>query len=293
MSDAASYYRNNQRGFTLVELVMVLVLLGVMAVSIGGFITLSSQTFVNVSSRDQALSNVRFVIERLNREVRNAVPNSVRIAGNCLEFIPIQSSAFYTELPTDATSKSDQITAVEFYNQSGSNEYMCELHSGVCADVVSVYGLNEAALYKNVHSALAPDTGQIFSIKSIAAASGNTKLITLNKNVAFEDESPTKRLYIMNSPVSFCHDGDEVWRYENYDINDAQQTPPVSNSIIRTGGIQKNLMAANITSLQFFDEPATLSRNARVKYQITTKTNEGSNSDNISFMQTINLRNVP
>ena len=90
------------KGFTLIELVTVIVLLGIMATGIGGFITLSTQTFVNVSERDELLASARFAIERLNREVSNAVPNSIRIATDidsnrqCLEFMPIQASTSYT-----------------------------------------------------------------------------------------------------------------------------------------------------------------------------------------------------
>ena len=66
-------------GFTLLELIIVIVLLGVMSVGISGFITLSTQTYLNVSERDKLLSSARFAVERLNREIRNSVPNSIRI----------------------------------------------------------------------------------------------------------------------------------------------------------------------------------------------------------------------
>ena len=87
-----------ESGFTLLELIIVIILLGVMAVGITGFITLSTQTYLNVTERDELLASARFAVERLNREVRNALPNSLRVKTNvdtnkqCLEFIPIQAS---------------------------------------------------------------------------------------------------------------------------------------------------------------------------------------------------------
>ncbi len=39
-------------GLTLMELIIVIILLGVMAVGIAGFITLTTQTYLNVSERD-------------------------------------------------------------------------------------------------------------------------------------------------------------------------------------------------------------------------------------------------
>ncbi|AVV84022.1 MSHA biogenesis protein MshO [Shewanella putrefaciens] len=46
------------------------------------------------------LSQSRFVVERMTRELRSAVPNSVRVNTDsltyqCIEFVPIQASTSY------------------------------------------------------------------------------------------------------------------------------------------------------------------------------------------------------
>ncbi|MEC9260142.1 MAG: prepilin-type N-terminal cleavage/methylation domain-containing protein, partial [Pseudomonadota bacterium] len=69
----------HNRGFTLIELVTVIVILGVASAGIASFVRGSMQTYIDVSTREQLLSESRFAIERLKRELRNAVPNSVRI----------------------------------------------------------------------------------------------------------------------------------------------------------------------------------------------------------------------
>jgi len=76
------------RGFTLVELVMVILLLGVMATFTSQFIGIGTQIYGDASRREQLMSDARFALERLNRELRDAVPGSVRIedeAGNPLD----------------------------------------------------------------------------------------------------------------------------------------------------------------------------------------------------------------
>ena len=89
-------------GFTLMELIIVIIIMGVMSVGIAGFIKLSTQTYLNVTERDELLANARFAVERLNREVRNALPNSIRtdnnVTTNCLEFVPIKTSTVYTQI---------------------------------------------------------------------------------------------------------------------------------------------------------------------------------------------------
>lgn len=52
-----------ESGFTLLELIIVIILLGVMAVGITGFITLSTQTYLNVTERDELLASARFAVK--------------------------------------------------------------------------------------------------------------------------------------------------------------------------------------------------------------------------------------
>lgn len=94
-------------GFTLVELVMVILLLGIMATFTSQFIGIGSQIYGDASSREQLMSDARFAMERLNRELRDAVPGSERIetaggawvdSGACLRFWPISTSSRYFAL---------------------------------------------------------------------------------------------------------------------------------------------------------------------------------------------------
>ncbi len=94
-------------GFTLVELVMVILLLGVMATFSSQFIGIGTQIYGDASRREQLMSDARFALERLNRELRDAVPGSVRIEdeagkgadqGTCLRFWPIATASRYLSL---------------------------------------------------------------------------------------------------------------------------------------------------------------------------------------------------
>jgi MSHA biogenesis protein MshO len=70
------------KGFTLVELVTVIIVLGVVSVGISGFIRTGVQTYSDVIERDQLLGDSRFVVERIHRELRLAIPNSARVTAN-------------------------------------------------------------------------------------------------------------------------------------------------------------------------------------------------------------------
>ena len=105
------------RGFTLMEMILVIIILGIMGAGISGFISLSTQSYLNATNRDELIGNARFVIERLSRELRNAVPNSIRVqswAGNrlqCIQFTPIVASTVYT----DDTQSEGACTSTNIY----------------------------------------------------------------------------------------------------------------------------------------------------------------------------------
>ena len=58
------------------------------------------------------------VIERLSRELRNAVPNSIRVqswAGGraqCLQFTPIVASTVYTDIPVSPETPSKSLSVI-------------------------------------------------------------------------------------------------------------------------------------------------------------------------------------
>ena len=93
------------RGFTLIELVVVILLLGVMATFTSQFISTGTQLYADASAREQLMSDVRFGVERLNREVRDAVPGTLSLSsdGQCVSFWPLAAVSRYVSLPLSAS----------------------------------------------------------------------------------------------------------------------------------------------------------------------------------------------
>lgn len=71
-----------QRGFTLVELVMVITLAGAVAVMVATALSRPLEGFVAQSRRAELVDLAVGALNRMARDIRLAVPNSVRLSGN-------------------------------------------------------------------------------------------------------------------------------------------------------------------------------------------------------------------
>jgi len=212
---------NKTKGFTLLELIIVIIILGVMSVGIAGFITLSTQTYLNVSERDELLANARFVTERLNREIRNAVPNSLRLtnAGQCLEFTPIIESTTYTDIPVAPETARNTINVIKF------DEAFDTSWNAV------VYPLNTDDVYGN--------NNKVHGVDSIVET-GDEWVITLDNNVLYKEESPTQRIYFINGTVEYCLTSEhELERDSVIMAEDIYNTAPF---VINDATLQRNAM---------------------------------------------------
>jgi len=274
---------HTSHGFTLIELIMVIVLLGVMAVGISGFIGLSTQTYINVSERDELLASARFAIERLNREIRNAVPNSVRVVNksgfNCIEFVPIKASTTYLDLPVAPKPPSNVIPVIPFKDQQ-DNDYQC---TGSCNDVVIVYPLTSTDVYSNPSD----NVGKMFGLKSVTKISNSEWTLTLDhpSGDLFDANSPTQRLYIAKSPTSYCLYNQQLYRFSNYTLDNGSYIfPPVLPVLMA-----EHVQGFSVSNPPFEVNVATLQRNASVQISLQFHRDD----EQIAFNHTIHIANIP
>ncbi|MDD2929580.1 MAG: prepilin-type N-terminal cleavage/methylation domain-containing protein [Sideroxydans sp.] len=94
-----------QGGFTLVEMIIVIVITGIIAGMVAIFIKAPVQGYVDSARRAELTDIADTAFRRMARDVRSAVPNSVRMTNctaPCVEFIPTKNGGRYrAELPGD------------------------------------------------------------------------------------------------------------------------------------------------------------------------------------------------
>ena len=81
--------RRSAGGFTLFELILVIVIMGTIAATVSVFFRPSMDSYLAVRARADLVEQSDNALRRMLREVRTAVPNSIRIPNNqCFEFVP-------------------------------------------------------------------------------------------------------------------------------------------------------------------------------------------------------------
>lgn len=265
--------RCSQQGFTLIEMVVTLMVSAIMAVGVISYIGDSIDGFGASSQRSRLAAAGRTAVDRIAMEVYNAVPNSLRTDGQCLEFLPAVAATSYIDPPFSAGS--DRFQAVRPAAGSGSE-----------AAYAVVFPIDTATVYSP-----ASQQGPVAAVRGIdmSLATEGRIIIELDQEHQFERRSPLDRLYLAAEPVSFCVDGDLLFRYQNYGIHQVQCTP---DSCLPSQLPDRALVSGPLdnSGLQAFrvDSP-TLRRNALV----TMNLNFADQGDVVNMRHEVMSRNVP
>lgn len=89
----------NQQAFTLVEMVIVIAATGVMAAAVALFLRWPFQAYLDAARRAELTDTADTALRRIGRDLRVALPNSVRIAAaggaTCVEMLPTITGGRY------------------------------------------------------------------------------------------------------------------------------------------------------------------------------------------------------
>lgn len=297
------YRFGRQQGFTLVELIVVIVLLGIMSVATVQFIPNMAVGYMDLNRRQGLADTTQLAIERIGREIRNALPGSVRVSSgatySCLEYIPVRGASVYRNLPEVTAAAS--LTAVPMGGGSlsgwsaGEPLYVAvyPISSNISDEAHTnnpVYDMDSYAIVAELSNPSA----------FVAAQSGSTEIsVALTAAHRFPAGSPASRFYVIGSPVSYCliSSAGDLYRYKNYFSSGTQfyAAQPVPGSGLPASEPNRALLASGISSSAAFSNPAfsyveaSLQRNGLVLFDMQVS----EAGESVRIQHAVQVRNAP
>lgn len=266
-----------QRGFTLVELVMVIILLGIVATISVQFVALSTRGAIDVGDRQQRALQGVVISEQITREIREAFPLTVRENGECLEWRPILGATVYEKLPKGPDF--DEVEVRPFGNIIPEGAQL----------IVYGYGSPRSDLYGNDDPGpVSPPVNEVDPMDTTVTFRDNAE------SHRFRERSPEKRIYAVGDRISICQGqggrGRWLYRYSGYSHGTDQ---PTANELAGKGSRTREVMSANLVpgSLDLRVQPPSLNRGALVHFAFELSDPDGDETTDVS--QEVQIRNVP
>ena len=251
-----SFNARRLRGFTLVEMVIVILITGILGGMVAVFIRVPVQGYLDVTARAVLADTADTAARRLTRDVRQALPNSLRVStdGLYLELLLTRTGGRYL-------SESDPpgLGNVLAFDPAGSHANSFTVVGAMPADALgtrqAIRAGDQVVVY-NLGQAYTPNDAYACSAATgcnrvrVAGVAGN--VVTLQDPPFALDPaplpSPSKRFQVVTMPVTYaCNlETGTLTRYAGYAIQAAQ--PVVAEAAPLLGGA---LLARQVTACRF------------------------------------------
>jgi MSHA biogenesis protein MshO len=296
--------RRPQRGFSLIEAVVVIVVLGVLATIVAVFIRAPIQGYADAVGRAEVTDQADLALRRMARDIRLALPNSVRVNANrsAIELLQTKTGARYLS----AEDGVDGAPVLDFQQPKPSFVALRDLDGlrqqvSVGQDYLVVYNLGpglapaDAYRYGSADSNIARITAIGSQLVPEIDPANPLPLITLEGNPFATQSvpmpSPTQRFQVVSGPVGFyCGaqpDGSlALWRVWGYKISLDQNVPPAAP-------YQKALLATRLASCDIFEySTAATQRSGLVIIKLELKA-RNERDPTIRLVHQVHVDNTP
>ena len=209
--------RTRARGVTLLEMIMVIVITGIIGVAIALFVRQPVESYVDAARRAELTDIADTALRRITRDLRTALPNSVRV---------------------DGTGK-----YIEYLQTGGGGRYRAEKDSGGLGETLDFATAD--TLFDVIGPMPSLAAGDQIVVYNLGPGSGVTDAYTGGNRTAFSSvsaptvtiaakqfpfASPGKRFQVVQYPVTYACEAGVLRRYWGYAISAAQPVPPVGGN---------------------------------------------------------------
>ncbi len=290
-------------GFSLIEMVIVVVLTGILASVLVTVLTGPLKASADTERRARLVDLAETALGRMTRELRLALPNSIRVATSGsrigVEMLRTLDGGRYRAEPATgpppncgAAPNGDplEFTCVDtVFDVLGQLPRIAQMNTGAAGDCLTTPATADCVVVFNTGPPGGNDayTGvNAFTIGATgdnAAADGSDQL-TLATATAYPLQSPSQRFHVVDTPVSFVCDtaAGTITRYEGYPIADPQVVPPGGSSA---------LLVNTVGGCAFTYNAGSAKRGGLVTLRLTVT--EPSSGESVTLLQQAHVSNQP
>ena len=269
-----------QSGFSLIELIIVIVITGILATMTTSVLELPIQAYVDSSRRATLTSVADSAMRNMQRDIRRALPNSIRISPDqtTIEFLQVVTGGRYrARLNTTVTPPTGDI--LDFSIADTSMDIVGQIPNfadvTLNSDQLVVFPLNSAG-------------NDPYQADNITLITGGDASNLAFDAFQFPTASPDQRFFIISQPITYrCNntaataDKRVIERYTNYAIQANQPLPPTV-----TPAIQANLIA----NCQFSYNSGSNTRLGVVTIELTLTDDAG---ESVNLIHQVQVDNQP
>ena len=277
-------------GFTLVELIVVMVIIGIISSVVGLFIGSPINGFVDQARRAALTDAADIALLRMTRDLRGALPNSVRTSsdGSALELLyTLDGERYRIEAPGEEDDRLTPGSPDRAFNTlaplGGSD--------GIPAGArLAVYPVGDAGGGSPYSSDVITPVGNSVTRSSADVAGTTESRLTLGADHTFPFDSPSRRVFLVQGAVSYRCAPPQLLRYAGYVPGNDQ---PISSGDFASLGVNPTVLSEDIGScdLAYSEDTATGSsrRNAVARLVVVLE----RNGESIRLLRQVHMDNSP
>jgi len=287
-------FPSRQKGFTLVEMIMVIVITGIIGGMVAIFLNAPIRQYMDVARRAEMTDIADTALRRINRDLRLALPNSVRVTGACgggdacfIEFLPTGSASCAAGAPclgggryrAGAGGTGDEL---DFTAADAGFEVLGAMPTVAAGDRIVVYNLG------------IPGADAYAGTNRATAAAPAAPVVNLAPAFLFPFDSPGQRFHVVTTPVTYaCAPaaggvGGTLTRWQGYPI------AAVQPAALPAGGTAA-LLATNVSGCRFaYDGFVVAQRSGLVTMRLAiTEADTNGVNETVTLYSAAHVSNQP